>query len=126
MRHTTRRGIAAIEVALVLPVLVGLLYVLVEGGAALKAQSAITEASRSAARQVIISGETSGVQDIVETLAPTLSPGAISATATTSPGGDSITVEVTYDYQSFFNANPTGGDHEPLFTLAAQTSMPLP
>lgn len=121
-----RRGIAALEVALLLPVLAGLLFLLVEGGAMIRTYSAISEASRSAARQVILTGETSGAGDLVQSLLPDLSSGALSTTVTTDSADNSVTVEVHYDYSSYFSSNPLGSSHEPLLTMAAQTSMPLP
>ncbi|WP_245588362.1 TadE/TadG family type IV pilus assembly protein [Desulfocurvus vexinensis] len=127
-RAARRRGVAALEVALLLPVLAGLLFLLVEGGAVLRAYSAISEASRAAARQVIVSGNASAeaASALVRSLAPDLASAGLTTTVTTDPTGSTVTVEVSYAYQSFFRDNPTGLGHEPLLTLVAHTSMPVP
>ncbi len=127
-RAARRRGVAALEVALLLPVLAGLLYLLVEGGAVLQAYATIAEASRTAARQAIVSGDASAdaASALVRALTPDLDPGALSTTVTTDPTGSTVTVEVSYAYPSFFRANPFGTGHQPLLTRAAYTSMPVP
>lgn len=126
VRGPARPGIAALEVALLLPLLAGLLYLLVEGGAMLRTYAALSEASRGAARQVVVSGEPSSAPDLVQSLLPDLASGSLSTSVTMDAGGTSVTVEVSYAYSSLFSGSPLGGDHEPLVTLAASTSMPIP
>ncbi len=123
----SEKGIAALEVALILPMLAMLLYCLVEGGNMLSVYTSMSEASRGAARQIVLSGETAGTSDLVQNLAPDLSPGDLTTTVSTDTAKNLVTVEVQYDYQSIFNLDSGLGEGYPeLFTLSAQTSMPLP
>ncbi len=121
-----RPGIAALEVALLLPLLAGLLYLLAEGGAMLRTYSALAEASRAAARQVIVGGDSAAAPDLVRSLLPDLASGSLATSVTTDAGATSVTVEVSYAYQTLFSSSPLGGSHEPLVTLAAKTCMPIP
>ncbi|ABB39164.1 TadE family protein [Oleidesulfovibrio alaskensis G20] len=121
------RGLAAIEVALLVPVLAALLYVLVEGGNTIRTYSALTEASRSAARHVVLTGETDNLDAFVRSLVTSLDPQALSTNVSAAEQGAMVTVQVRYGYKSVFTSNIiTGEANEPLYTLTAQTSMPLP
>lgn len=122
-----QRGMATIEVALIMPLLAALLYVLVEGGNTIRVYSALTEASRAAARQVVMTGNETNVQDVVRSLITAVPPQGVTATLVRDNAKGMITVEVNYGYRSLFTTNPASGDpHDALYTLTARTSMPLP
>lgn len=126
-RALAQRGLAALEVALMLPVIAALLYVLVEGGNTIRAYSALTEASRTGARHVVMNDDVAGVQPFVRSLATTLDPNALTATAVKDTGKQMVTVTVKYAYKSVFTSNPYNGDpHDALYTFSASTSMPTP
>ncbi|MFV0421276.1 TadE/TadG family type IV pilus assembly protein [Oleidesulfovibrio sp.] len=121
------RGLAAIEVALLVPVLAALLFVLIEGGNTIRTYSALTEASRSAARHVVLTGESGNLDAFVRSLVTSLEPSAVTTNVITADNGSMVTVQVSYGYQSIFTNNLfTGEANEPLYTLTTQTSMPLP
>ncbi len=129
MRETSKRqyGMATIEVALIMPLLAALLYVLVEGGNTIRVYSALSEASRAAARQVVMTGDEAGVQDIVRSLVTIIPAQNVTARLIRDNAKGMVTVEVSYGYRSLFTANPASGDpHDALYTLTARTSMPLP
>lgn len=124
--RTTRKGLAALETALLLPVLAAMLYLLVEGGNAVMTYSALAEASRVAARQVLMTGDAADAADLVPSLLPDLDPGSLSSTVSFEDAGNTVTVEISYAYPSLFGASPLGSPHESLLSLAARTSMPMP
>ncbi|WP_461211321.1 TadE/TadG family type IV pilus assembly protein [Desulfocurvus sp. DL9XJH121] len=128
MRHalTSERGLAALEAALILPLLAGFLYFLVEGTTVIMTYSALSEASRVAARQVLLTGEDSGIQDLVGSLLPELNADGLSTSVNYEDSGNTVTVEISYDYQTLFSDTPVGETVEPLVSLVARTSMPAP
>ncbi len=120
----SRQGIAAVEFAMLLPVVVLLLFFLIEGAQAMHAYSNLVEASREGARLVLMDGEEANVGAMVQALTEELDATAVSTTVNTSP--ETVTVEVYYDYQPF-NENifkMLTGDTG--VQLAASTTMPLP
>lgn len=126
-KDTSREsGLAALEAALLLPVLAGFLFLLVEGGTAVGTYSSLCEASRVAARQVLLSGETDGAAQLVNSLLPDLDADALNTRVVLEDGGNTVTVEISYAYQTLFGDNPLGETHENLLTLVARTSMPMP
>lgn len=121
---TSRQGIAAVEFGLLLPILVLLLFFLIEGANAMHAYSTLVEASREGARLALIDGNTTNVTAMVRALTSELDNDNLSTAV--SEGTDTVTVEVSYDYHPF-NENI----FEMLFgtetiQLAARTTMPLP
>lgn len=123
----SENGMAAVEIALFLPVLAMILYVLVEGANTLHDYSTILEASRSAARQVVLSGDTATAKPTVEALVTELPTDALTTSVSLGDAGGSVTVEVQYAYQSVFSANAKADGPLPaLFTLTARTTMPIP
>ncbi|MFV0348146.1 MAG: TadE/TadG family type IV pilus assembly protein [Halodesulfovibrio sp.] len=125
--RSSENGMAAVEIALLLPVLAMILYVLVEGANTLHDYSTISEASRSAARQVVVSGDTSIAPSVVKAVVTELPVDALTTTAVLGDGGKSVTVEVKYAYRSLFSVSPQAGDSSPsLYTLTARTTMPIP
>ncbi|GFM36993.1 TadE/TadG family type IV pilus assembly protein [Desulfovibrio psychrotolerans] len=125
--RTSENGMAAVEIALLLPVLALVLYVVVEGANTLHNYATISEASRSAARQVVISGDPSTARPIVEAVVTELPVAALTTTVSMDAGASSVTVEVRYAYQSVFLANrQADGPLPSLYTLSAKTTMPVP
>lgn len=123
----SENGMAALEIAVILPVLAMILYVVVEGANMLHDYSTIEEASRSAARQVVISGDTAAAKSTVDMLVTELPVDALTTNVSLGDGGSSVTVEVSYAYQSFFSANAKADGPLPaLYTLKARTTMPIP
>ncbi|MBU1001110.1 MAG: pilus assembly protein [Proteobacteria bacterium] len=122
----SNRGVAALEAALLLPVLAGLFYLLVVGAGALITHSSLSEASSVAARQVLMTGESSHIPDLVNALLPALDPSDIVTTVTFEDAGSTVTVEVTYEYRTLLDGNPLSDTSSNLLTLVASTSMPVP
>lgn len=130
-RDERRRGMAAVEFALLLPVMALLILLMVEGGNAMHTYSSLVEASREGARHVLMEGDTADVEALVAAVVADLDPGKLSTNVTTDPDANTVTVEVSYVYELFGSKSGTG-DSEGLFgkdealTFVAQTTMPLP
>ena len=135
-RIKNHRGVAAVEFALVLPLLVLIALGIIEFSLALYDKAVITNASREGARAGIVFGVPSVTDgDIIELVnaycgSRLISFGADNQVTTTvsrePPGttGDDLTVQVSYQYQ--FLAIPrflTGLTEEGHIELAAQTIM---
>ena len=120
----SRQGIAAVEFGLLFPLMVVLLFFLIEGASAIHAYSTLVEASREGARMVLIEGETTNVAAMVQALTTELDGDSL--TTAVNAGTDTVTVEVYYDYHPF-NENIfellVGSQ---TIQLAASTTMPLP
>lgn len=121
---TSRRGLAAVEFALMLPVMALLLFLLAEGASAMHAYSDIVEASREGARLALMDGAPSDIEALVESVTNNLNFDHLTTEVITN--SDTVTVEVSYDYQPFGeNAfEMLTGDKS--LQLIAQTTMPLP
>ena len=123
-KNTSRRGVAAVEFAMILSVLLFLLFFLIEGAHAMHAYSNLVEASREGARLVLMEGDAANVDSIVAAMTHELDPNALNTAV--SAGSESVTVEVQYEYEPF-NENIfvmlTGKEH---FQLSASSTMPLP
>ena len=138
---TDQRGIAAIEAALGMLLLVPLLLVLVETTKALseysQLQNAAMEGARMLARQ---NGDTTGVEDFVSNLfkntdeSSTLDGDAPTVSISPRDSNNNVTVQVEHEFLPFFtpqtNAQGTvsafsllGADS---LTLSASTTMALP
>jgi Flp pilus assembly protein TadG len=99
-RWRDERGAAAVEFALVFPLLILVLFGVVEYGAVYNAQLQITGAAREAARELAVTGDAgaarSAALDAAPALVPALAPNDIAfSSATCSPGAD-ITVTISY------------------------------
>lgn len=127
-RDTSRQGLAAVEFALVLPVMALLLMLLVEGASAMHTYSALVEASREGARHVLIEdGNTASVEALIDALVADLDADDVTSNVVTDPVANTVTVEVSYDYSPFGRSDSEGlfGNNEPI-QFVAQTTMPLP
>ncbi|AMK12715.1 MAG: TadE/TadG family type IV pilus assembly protein [Pseudodesulfovibrio sp.] len=128
-KRDRRQGLAAIEFALLLPVVAFLGLLLVEGGSAMHTYSSLVEASREGARHVLMEGETADVEGLVAALVVDLDPEALSTNVTTDPVAKTVTVEVSYVYQMFGSQNGQrlfGDEEDEPLRFVAQTTMPLP
>lgn len=131
MRKTdsNRRGIAAVEFALMLPVMALLFMLLVEGANTMHTYSALVEASREGARHVLMQGDDANVEALVEALVADLDAQDLSTSVTTDPIANTVTVAVAYDYTPFSSTGSGGsipGEENDSIKLVAQTTMPLP
>jgi Flp pilus assembly protein TadG len=122
---------AAVEFALLLPVMALLILLMVEGGNAMHTYSSLVEASREGARRVLMEGEDTDVEALVAAVVADLDPERLTTNVTTDPDAKTVTVEVSYVYELFGsksgqdNSEGLFGNDEPL-TFVAQTTMPLP
>ena len=102
------RGQAAVEFALVAPVLIVLLLGIVQGGIAFNHYLAVTDAARAGARKAIVArfdGTTvTDVQQVVQSAAGGLDPAKLHVAVsdltdpTFTTAGSTLTVTVTYPY----------------------------
>ena len=92
------RGSAAVEFALLLPILLLLLLALVQVGVIARDSLVLTQASRAGAREAAVQASSDAVEEAVRAAAVGLDPARIDVDATWSGArGAPVTVEVTYD-----------------------------
>jgi hypothetical protein len=92
------RGSAAVEFALLLPILLLLLVALVEVGVIARDSLVLTQASRAGAREAAVQGTMEAVDEAVRAAAVGLDPDRISVVATWSGArGAPVTVDVAYE-----------------------------
>jgi Flp pilus assembly protein TadG len=105
--HTEEQGQAAVEFAIVAPILIALLLAIVQAGVAFNHYLAVTDAARAAARQAIearVAGVTvSQIQSAAQTAAGGLDlTGRVVVADPSDPtfthAGSTLTVTVTYPY----------------------------
>lgn len=100
-----RRGAAAVEFAVVLPVFVILVFGMIEYGRMVMVQQVITNASREGARKAVLDGATtSSVQTAVTSYLTSAKvnggSAAVSPDPTTAASGDPITVTVNIPFSA--------------------------
>lgn len=99
-RGTHQRGTALVEFALVVPMLLVLLFGIIEWGRALQAMALVTNASREGARRASVGDTDTQVQDAVSTYLQSsgLRPGQLATriTRSTVAGRPQIDVTLTY------------------------------
>jgi Flp pilus assembly protein TadG len=127
-RDNSRKGLAAVEFALTLPVLALLILLLVEGANAMHTYSALVEASREGARHVLMQGDDADVNTLVAALVADLDQQELSTDVVTDPVANTVTVKVAYNYKPFGSNGEEGmlGDDNEEIQFVAQTTMPLP
>lgn len=126
MHRTRERGIATVEFALFLPILLSMILLCVEGGNMLRAYTTLQEASREGARNVLSNnGSAARVTDIVRNVAKSLSGSPPNANVTFDTSKKTVTVEVEYAYQGIFGASLSGSGQSALPVLHAKTTMPV-
>lgn len=100
-----RRGVAAVEMAIVLPVLLLILIGMIESSRMLMVSQVLTNAAREGCRMGVINGRTTA--DVEARVNQILADARINgATIVTTPGavqttslGDPVTVTITVDFQ---------------------------
>jgi len=140
-RNTDQRGIAAIEMALGMLLLVPLLLVLVETTKALseysQLQNAAMEGARMLARQ---NGDTTGVSEFVKSLfqnadsSSTLDGDTPTVSISPRDPNNNVTVQVQHEFTPFFTPQTNSQGSVSAFsllgsdslTLSASTTMALP
>lgn len=99
-KPASERGAAAVEFALILPILVSLLIGIVEFGRAYNAQITLTAAAREGARVMAIQKSTTATQDAVKAASPSLNPQLTNTQIQVSPSacaaGTNTTVTISY------------------------------
>lgn len=94
------RGAVAVEFALVFPLLVLVLFGVVEYGAVYNAQLLVTGAAREAAREMAVTGDADAARAAAVDAAPGLVPALTAVDVTISgpcaPGSD-VTVTISYE-----------------------------
>jgi Flp pilus assembly protein TadG len=125
-RDESRRGLAAVEFALMLPVMALLLFMLVEGAGAMHAYSNVVEASREGARMALMDGSAADIEALVEAVTRELNSQDLTTAVTTDSAANTVTVEVSYAYQPFGENAIKMLTGETSLVLVAQTTMPLP
>ena len=95
----SERGAAAVEFALILPILVLILFGVIEFGGVYNAQLMVTSAAREAARTMAVQGTVADAETVAVDAAIGIDPTDLDVTV--SPGacsaGTDITVTVDYD-----------------------------
>ncbi len=125
----SQKGMAAVEMALILPLVAALLFVLVEGSSALRTYSSLQDASREGARLVLREGPGADVQTLVQALFPDLAPASLSAKSVVDSTAHTVTVEVSYVYTPFSGSSGSGAQDafgNTPYTFVSSTTLPLP
>ena len=92
------RGSAAVEFALLLPILLLLLLAMVQVGVIARDSLVLTQASRAGAREAAVQGSNDAVDEAVRAAAVGLDPERLSVDVTWSgTRGDPVTVSVAYE-----------------------------
>lgn len=101
MKHDTESGAAAVEFALVIPVLMLIVLAIIQFGVAFTYQISVTQAAREAVRSMAVVGNQATAVALAQS-AYGLSTSSVSVPAT-CPAGTTITVTVKYTVPSIGN-----------------------
>jgi Flp pilus assembly protein TadG len=96
VRGRSDRGSAAVEFALVLPILLMLALAIVQLGLFVRDELVLVGSARAGARQAAVSGDDSSVRSAVSQDAPSLDPTRIDVAISRTQRGGPATVSVTY------------------------------
>lgn len=124
------RGAAAIEFALVLPLLLLIIFATIDFGRALNAQIVLTQAAREGVRLASLGGSQPAVVSRTQGAATGLSPVQVTVTGCAAGAGPAANAVVRVSYAFSFVtpisaiANFFGGGIGPGATLTAQGVMP--
>lgn len=102
-RLARRRGAAAVEFALVAPLLVVLVFGMIEFGRMFMAEQVLTNAAREGARKAVLPGATDAqaqttIDDYLSGASITGHSRSVSPSTTSAEGGTAITVTVSVPY----------------------------
>ena len=92
------RGAAAVEMAILLPLLLLVIFALVDLGLALRAQIAVTQAAREGVRLSALGESASAVEARVAAAAAPVSVDSISVSGCSGPGNATVTVTESYAF----------------------------
>jgi Flp pilus assembly protein TadG len=107
-RHDGDRGAAAVEFALVLPILLLLVFGIIDFGRALNAQLTLTQAAREGVRLAALGYSAAEVQARADAAAPELSGVSVTIAASCPPGaGPTADAQVNVSY-TFSFITPVG------------------
>lgn len=111
-RWRDQRGAVAVEFALVFPLLILVLFGIVEYGAVYNAQLQLSGAAREAAREMAVTGDAGSARtaavDAAPALVPALGAGDVAFSAPTCAPGADVTVTISYEkplLTGFFGAH---------------------
>jgi Flp pilus assembly protein TadG len=98
-RWGSERGAAAVEFALVLPILVLILFGMIEFGGVYNAQLMLTGAAREAAREMTVGGVLAEAETVARDAAIGVPPAdlVVAIVPAACAAGNDVTVTVTYD-----------------------------
>jgi hypothetical protein len=96
--HDSERGAAIVEFALLLPILIVLVFGVVEFGRAYNASVTLTHASREGVRELAISRDPGSAVAVTKSAATTLDPLRVSVIAGTCVPGEAARLEATYPF----------------------------
>jgi Flp pilus assembly protein TadG len=122
-RANSDRGAAAVEFALLLPLLLLIVFGVIDFGRAINAQITLTQAAREGARALALGSSTyqSRAQAAAIGLSPVTVTGVTSCPAGSAQAGDDAVVNVSY---TFSFVTPIGSLFGPTKTLTAEGVMP--
>ena len=107
LRRLSDRGAAAVEFALVLPLLLLILFGIIDFGRALNTQITLTQAAREGARVAALGQSTANVVTRTQTSATGLSPVSVTVTGCPQGAGAGANATVKASYQFSF-VTPVG------------------
>lgn len=118
-------GAAAVEFALLLPILIMLILGILEFGLAYNAQITVTNAAREGARTMVIQNSPSAAKTAVKTVSSVLNPAitdseitiTVSNGTTTCTGGSTATVNIQYPFKFLTGFFGTG------YTMTGKAAM---
>jgi Flp pilus assembly protein TadG len=97
-KHNNERGAAAVELALLMPILLLILVGIVEFGRGYHAKLTLTHAAREGARALAVGDDVADVRDVIESSIDGLDAGSLTihGLASCTPGG-TATISLDYD-----------------------------
>ncbi|NGN84843.1 pilus assembly protein [Arthrobacter silviterrae] len=124
-RTRSEDGAAAVEFALLLPILIMLILGILEFGLAYNAQITVTNAAREGVRTMVIQNSPGAAKAAVETVSSTLAPAitdseitiTVSNGTATCTGGSTATVNIQYPFQFLTGFFGTG------YTMTGKAAM---
>ena len=126
--RSDQRGLAITEFALLLPVLVAMLFVTIEGANVLRTKMVLQEAAREGARQMLLQeGEGGGITELVEDMTTEFPSENLRTYVDKNFEEKYVNVRVEYDYEAMafteYLAELFTGEG---IVLVASSTMPLP